>query len=70
MAQTVIGIQGMTCDGCVRSVTKALQSVPGVQETHVSLEKHEATVIYDDSKTSVDVLQQAVEEAGYDVRAK
>ncbi|HID85279.1 MAG TPA: hypothetical protein EYP54_09315, partial [Anaerolineales bacterium] len=28
-------IQGMTCDTCVRHVTRALQSVPGVVQVEV-----------------------------------
>lgn len=68
MATTTIGVQGMTCGGCVNSVTKALNSVAGVEDVKVSLENNQATVNYDDSKTSVEALKEAIEDAGYDVQ--
>ncbi|MFN8006778.1 MAG: cation transporter [Terriglobia bacterium] len=39
-------IEGMTCDGCARHVTKALQGVSGVQEAQVGSWKagHAVTV--------------------------
>lgn len=67
MTTTTIEIKGMTCAGCVNSVTKALKGVDGVQDANVDLEKGQATVTFDDTKTNVDVLKQAVEDAGYDV---
>lgn len=67
MAVATIEVQGMTCQGCVSSVTKALQSVVGVQSADVSLEKHQATVTYEEGKANVADLKQAVEDAGYDV---
>jgi copper chaperone len=43
MATTTIKISGMTCSGCVNSVTKALKGVEGVKEANVELEKGQAT---------------------------
>lgn len=67
MESATIQVQGMTCQGCVNSVTRALKSVQGVQSADVSLEKNQATVTYADGQTSVSDLKQAVEDAGYDV---
>ena len=39
----------MTCDDCVRTVTDALESVPGVQAADVSLEHRSARVAVDPS---------------------
>lgn len=61
-----LGIDGMTCGGCVRSVEKALGRVPGVQKVAVSLEKKAAVVegeALDRAK-----LESAVLDAGYDLR--
>lgn len=66
MATATITVKGMTCGGCVNSVTKALNGVEGVQEINVSLEGSNATVKYDESKTTVTALKTAVEDAGYD----
>lgn len=66
MTSATITVKGMTCAGCVNSVTKALKSVEGVFEANVDLEKGQATVTFDEAKTNVDALKHAVEDAGYD----
>ncbi|MBU8763703.1 copper ion binding protein [Micrococcus luteus] len=66
MATATIPVKGMTCEGCVNSVTKALQGVDGVKEAQVELERNQATITFDDSKTSKTALKKAVEEAGYE----
>jgi copper chaperone len=66
METVTITVKGMTCSGCVNSVTKALKGIDGVQEAKVDLEGQQATVTFDEAKTSVQALKQAVEDAGYD----
>lgn len=58
-------IEGMTCDHCVRAVTKALKSVPGVKDAKVSLELNEAVV---EGQPDRDALVRAVEGEGYEAR--
>ncbi len=61
-----IKIQGMTCQHCVMSVTKALASIPGLKNIHVDLKQGEAT--YENiGHISQEVIKQAIEEAGYKV---
>lgn len=67
METTVLKIEGMTCGGCVASVTRVLQAVPGVGHADVSLEQKQATVEHDATLASVDQLRQAVEDAGFEV---
>mgnify|MGYP003693950315 CR=1 FL=1 len=40
-------VNGMTCEGCARSVTKALQGVTGVTAVEVSLEQEKPRSSYD-----------------------
>lgn len=66
--QTItLNIDGMTCGGCVKSVTNALTQVTGVEQANVILEQHTASVVFDDSQTNIHALHQAVEEAGFDI---
>jgi copper chaperone len=65
MEATKVKVSGMTCQGCVRSVTRVLKAVPGVEGVEVSLERGEADVRYDPERTGVPVLREAVEDAGY-----
>ncbi len=39
-----LAVGGMTCDDCVRHVTRALESVPGVAEAKVDLATRSAVV--------------------------
>lgn len=66
MKTVTITVKGMTCGGCVNSVTKALKGVEGVQEANVDLQGQSATVTFDEAATHVEALKQAVEDAGYD----
>ena len=61
-----IKIQGMTCQHCVMSVSKALNSIPGLKNVRVNLVSGEAT--FENSQSvSPDKIRQAVEDAGYKV---
>jgi copper chaperone len=68
METTLLNIEGMTCEGCVKSVTRTLQGVAGVQGVEVSLAHANARVTYDPAKTGVAELKRAVERAGYEAR--
>ncbi len=58
-------VQGMTCDNCVASVTKALKGVDGVKVAKVTLQDERAQVTFDTQQTSIESLKAAVEASGY-----
>lgn len=62
-----LAVTGMTCGGCTSTVTQALQAVAGVREVKVSLAAGEATVQFDERRTSAALLKSAVRRAGYGV---
>lgn len=59
-----LGVGRMTCDDCVRTVTDALEGVPGVQAADVSLENRSARVAVDRS-VEPERLTAAVRASGY-----
>ena len=64
--QTVtLSVPGMTCAACPVTVKQALSRVSGVEKIDVSLDKKEAVVTFDDTKTNVAALTKATENAGY-----
>ncbi len=65
-----LSVPGMTCSACPITVKKALSKVDGVVKTEVSFGKKEATVTYDDAKTSVNALLDATKNAGYSSSVK
>lgn len=58
-------VEGMDCDGCVKSVTRMLSAVPGVSGVDVSLAQACARVTYDPAKAGLAEFKRAVERAGY-----
>ncbi|MEB0032176.1 heavy-metal-associated domain-containing protein [Undibacterium sp. RTI2.1] len=67
MQTEYLKVTGMTCGGCINTVTKALKAVSGVSEVNVSLAEGEATVQFDEARSSPDQLKAAIEEAGYGI---
>jgi copper chaperone len=61
-------ISGMSCGGCVNSVTRVLRSVPGVEPVHV--EVGQAKVRLDPALASPDAAKRAIERAGFKVVAE
>ena len=68
MESTVIKISGMTCQGCVKSVTRVLAAVPGVADLELSLDRGEARFTYDPSMSSQAEFRRAVEDAGFEAK--
>jgi len=69
METVTLKVEGMTCGGCVASVTRVLKATPGVGDAVVRLDTRSATVTFDPARTSVPALKSAVEDAGYAVAA-
>jgi len=67
METKTLHIVGMTCQMCVKHVTKALQGAKGVSEVEVKLEPGTARVTYDTGLAGLDAFKLAVSEAGYEV---
>jgi copper chaperone len=66
MENTIIKVTGMTCMGCVKSVTNVLTALPGVDKANVNLEAGTAAVAFNPQKVSVDQLKNAVRGAGFE----
>lgn len=59
-------IEGMSCEGCVHTVTTAVKAIPGVTSVEVSLKDKKATVVAD--RVSSQTIEDAVAKAGYKAR--
>ena len=67
MEQIVIGIGGMSCQGCVKNVSGVLLALPGVARVDVSLEDGQASIAFDPEKVGAGQFRAAIEGAGFDV---
>lgn len=65
METITLNVEGMTCGGCVKSVTRILENTDGVTKAEVSLENKNAVIEFDAAKTNVDVLIEAIEDGGF-----
>ena len=63
-------VEGMHCDGCVKSVTRAVQQMPGIKQVVVSLPDKRATVDYDGAAVNPAEIVAAIVDAGFLARAK
>ena len=66
MEKLTMQVSGMTCGHCVAGVRAALQELDGVEVETVRVGT--ATVAYDPSAVTPDVITGAVEAAGYPAR--
>lgn len=67
MEKITVNIEGMTCGGCVSSVTKVLEPIAGVSSVNVTLEPGQATLEFDPAITNSNAFRDAIEGAGFDV---
>jgi copper chaperone len=66
--EATFSISGMSCGGCVNSVTRVLRAVPGIEPLHVEVGK--AQVRIDPAQATVDAAKRAIERAGFKVVAE
>jgi copper chaperone len=66
MAEISLTIEGMSCNHCVMSVKKAVESIEGIQSSDIAVGA--ARVVYDDSKTDRGAIALAIVNAGYKVK--
>lgn len=59
-----VKIKGMSCQHCVASTTKALESITGISNVSVNLEKGEASY---DGDVSRETIKDAITKIGFEV---
>ena len=63
-------IEGMSCASCQAHVQNAVEKIKGCSEVNVNLLQNTLTVEIDETMTSIDAVNKAVEDAGYKVATK
>lgn len=58
-------VEGMTCSGCERTVSKVVGNIEGVSSSKADLSSSTVTVEYDPSKVTIDKIKEAVNRVGY-----
>ncbi|MGH9218985.1 MAG: heavy-metal-associated domain-containing protein [Vicinamibacterales bacterium] len=58
-------IDGMSCGGCVNSLTRVLKTVPGIEPLKIEVGK--AALRLDSEKATNETVKAAVERAGFEL---
>ncbi len=61
-------INGMSCGGCVNSLTRVLNTVPGIEP--LKIEVGSASLRLDTDKVTDDAVRNAVARAGFEVASQ
>jgi len=69
-AKATLAIKGMNCGGCVAALKVQLKKTEGVASYEVSLEKGEADVSYDATKTDPNKIAESVSQTGFQATVK
>ena len=58
-------VQGMTCSGCERTVSKVVSNIEGIASAKADLSTSTVSVEYDTSKVTIDKIKDAINKVGY-----
>ena len=64
MSEKTFSISGMSCGGCVNSLTRVLKSVPGIEPIKIEVGKARLRL---DERVSSETVREAVSRAGFEV---
>jgi copper chaperone len=69
MEKTVLRVDGMSCEHCVKAIKSAVGNLSGVASVQVDLNAKTVTVEHDPVQSPLDKVKFAIEDQGYDVVA-
>ena len=65
MTKAALNVTGMKCGGCEKAVQEAVDAVPGVLSSKASAKEGVLEVEFDEAKTGLDAIKQAIKAKGY-----
>jgi copper ion binding protein len=65
MKEIILKIEGMHCTGCSNRLEKVLNNTDGVEKVAVSFEDKKATITFDENKTNIEKIKEAIEDSGF-----
>lgn len=67
MEKSIIRVDGMSCNHCVKAITKTVSALPGIAGVEVDLKSGTVKVEYDPTQSPLDKIKLEIEEQGYDI---
>ncbi|MFN7064693.1 MAG: heavy-metal-associated domain-containing protein, partial [Aquificaceae bacterium] len=66
--EVTLSVKGMTCSACEAEVESAVKKLGGIMQVKADYKKGEVYVKFEEGKTSVDDIVNAINKAGYRAR--
>jgi copper chaperone len=66
---SILNVPDISCEHCERTITGALQPVPGVQSVSVDIPARQVHVEYDPNQVSVERMRDILQEEEYPVES-
>lgn len=67
MNTSVLKVDGMSCEHCVKAIKKALGAITGVNNVSVDLQRKIVAVEHDHVKATLSLIKSVIEDQGYEV---
>jgi len=67
MKRVIIEVDGMSCEHCVKAITKTLEILSGVHTVEVDLKAKTVTVEHDPALAPIEKVKGEIENLGYDI---
>ncbi len=67
MPTEIIKVDGMSCDHCVQTITKALEAISSVKRVEVRLKEKEVLLGYEGGEDTLSSARSAIIEAGFEL---
>lgn len=69
MKKATIQLETLTCPSCLQKIESGVKNLDGVEKEQINVlfNASKVKVQFDDSKTSVDDIEQTIEDLGYGV---
>ena len=69
MKKATIQLETLTCPSCIAKIEGALKKVDGVDDasTKISFSSNRVRLDFDDSKTSIEAIENSITKMGYSV---
>lgn len=64
--EVVLKIPGISCEGCTTTIKRRLKATPGIIATQVDANTKLASLTFDDSEVTLDLIRETLSKIGFD----
>ena len=67
MKTETLNVNGMNCAHCEKAVMDAVNELDGIFEVKASAPEKKVTIVFDETKVTLDMVADAIDEEGFEV---